>query len=61
MKPIEFNNLDKLVQSDNLEKMAEQAEDTLKAVQTKMPDPHVPEHVVLPIMKKKEEKKDGQQ
>lgn len=61
MKPIEFNNLDKLAQSDHLEKMAEKAQETLNAVQTKMPDPHVPEHVVLPIMKKKEENQDGKQ
>ena len=59
MKNLDFNTLDNLVSNDPLNKLAQQAQESIKKVQVPMPEPHVPKHVVLPIFQKKEENKDN--
>lgn len=54
MKNLDFNTMDNLVDKDQMNKMAQQAQEAVKKVQTPMPEPHLPKHVVLPIFQKKE-------
>ena len=56
MKNLDFNTLDNLVNSDQLNKMAQQAQESIKKMQVPVPEPHIPKHVVLPIFQNKEEK-----
>lgn len=59
MKNLDFNTIDNLVDKDQMNKMAQQAQEAVKKVQKSMPEPHLPKHVVLPIFQKKEQDSDN--
>lgn len=62
MKELEFNTLDKLAESDNLNRLAENAQKAVKEMQVEVPPVIIPDHVVPSIIKKqieKENKKEG--
>ncbi len=52
MKPLDFNTLDKLNQSDPAKELVRQAQDSIKAMQVDVPQVVVPSHVVLPVFQK---------
>lgn len=56
MNPQGFNTLDKLASSAAPQQMAQQTLQNIQTMQTSMPQGHVPEHVVLPIFQKQEDR-----
>ena len=55
MRQLDFNTLDKLVASDQWKALADQATESIKAMQTDVPQFGIQPHVVLPVFQKKEE------
>ena len=56
MKELEFNTLDNLAESDNLNRLAEKAQKAVKEMQVDVQPVIIPDHVVPPIIKKQMEK-----
>lgn len=54
MKPLDFNTLDRLVASDQWQALAGQALDSIRQMQTAVPQIGIQPHVVLPVFQKKE-------
>lgn len=54
MKPLEFNTLDNNLQSDPWKELTRQAQESIKSMQGPVPQVGLPDHVVLPIIEKKE-------
>ena len=54
MQQLDFNTLDRLVASDQWNKMAAQAMDAIRATQTAVPQFGIQPHVVLPVFQQKE-------
>lgn len=52
MKPLDFNTLDKLNQSDPAKELTRQAQESIKAMQVDVPQVGIPSHVVLPVFQK---------
>lgn len=57
MQQLDFNTLDKLVASDQWNAIAGQAIDSIKQMQTEVPQFGIQPHVVLPVFQKQEETK----
>lgn len=55
MRQLDFNTLDKLVASDQWQALAEQAVNSIREMQTPVPQFGIQPHVVLPVFQKKEE------
>ena len=55
MQQLNFNTLDKLVASDQWKALANQAIESIKQMQTDVPQYGIQPHVVLPVFQKKEE------
>jgi hypothetical protein len=55
MQQLNFNTLDKLVASNQWKAMAEQALESIRQMQTDVPQFGIQPHVVLPIFQKKED------
>lgn len=55
MRPLDFNTLDKLVTSDQWQALVNQANSSIKAMQTDVPQFGIQPHVVLPVFQKKEQ------
>lgn len=55
MQQLDFNILDKLVASDQWSAMANQAMDSIRQMQTSVPQFDIQPHVVLPVFQAKEE------
>jgi hypothetical protein len=49
-----FNTLDTLAQSNNVQSMTQTTLQSIQAMQTPVPQGHIPQHVVLPIFQKQE-------
>jgi hypothetical protein len=56
MKQMDFNTMDNLAGSDTWKELAEKAQESIKGMQTPIPEIEVPSHVVLPIFQKQEDK-----
>lgn len=54
MRQLDFNTLDKLVASDQWKALSEQAKNSIKAMQTEVPQFGIQPHVVLPVFQNKE-------
>ena len=55
MRQLDFNTLDKLVASDQWQALASQTKNSIKAMQTEVPQFGIQPHVVLPVFQNKEE------
>lgn len=55
MTQLDFNTLDKLVESNQWKSMFEQAASSIKAMQTEVPQFGIQPHVVLPVFQNKEQ------
>ena len=55
MQQLNFNTLDKLVASDQWKALADQASESIRQMQTNVPQFGIQPHVVLPVFQKKEE------
>ncbi|MGN1046383.1 MAG: DUF4339 domain-containing protein [Candidatus Cryptobacteroides sp.] len=55
MKPLDFNTLNTLNQSDPSAELMRQAQNSIKAMQVDVPQVGIPSHVVLPIFQGKDE------
>lgn len=55
MRQLDFNTLDKLVESNQWKSMSEQAVGSIKAMQTEVPQFGIQPHVVLPVFQNKEQ------
>ncbi len=55
MRQLDFNTLDKLVASDQWKALAAQAVESIRQMQTEVPQFGIQPHVVLPVFQKKEE------
>lgn len=55
MRQLDFNTLDKLVASDQWQALAGQAQSSIKAMQTEVPQYGIQPHVVLPVFQNKEQ------
>lgn len=56
-----FNTIDNLVHSNELQDMSRQTLQNIQAMQTPMPQGHIPQHVVLPVLQKQEARKPDDQ
>ena len=56
MKQLDFNTLDNLANNEELNRVAEQAQEATKTMQTPMPAGFVPTHVVPPIIQQQMER-----
>lgn len=56
MKQLDFNTLDNLANNEELNRVAEQAQEAIKTMQTPMPAGFVPTHVVPPIIQQQMER-----
>ena len=54
-----FNTMDNLANSNMVEGMSRQTLQSIQAMQTPMPQGHIPQHVVLPVLQKQEAGKPG--
>ncbi len=55
MRQLDFNTLDKLVESNQWKAMSEQALESIKSMQTEVPQFGIQPHVVLPVFQNKEQ------
>lgn len=55
MRQLDFNTLDKLVESNQWKAMSEQAFGSIKSMQTDVPQFGIQPHVVLPVFQNKEQ------
>ncbi|MGN0188894.1 MAG: DUF4339 domain-containing protein [Candidatus Cryptobacteroides sp.] len=55
MKPLDFNTMNTLNQSDPTAELMRQAQESIKAMQVDVPQVGIPSHVVLPVFKDKQE------
>ena len=55
MQQLNFNTLDNLVASDQWKALADQAVESIKQMQTEVPQYGIQPHVILPVFQKKEE------
>ncbi len=56
-----FNTMDNLVNSAATQKMSQQTLQNIQTMQTPMPQGYTPQHVVLPVFKKKQAQQPSQQ
>lgn len=56
MKQLDFNTMDNLSSSDTWKELADQAKESIRTMQTPVPQTEVPSHVVLPIFQKQEDR-----
>jgi len=56
MKQLDFNTLDNLANNEELNRVAEQAQEAIKEMQTPMPAGFMPTHVVPPIIQQQMER-----
>ena len=55
MRQLDFNTLDKLVASNQWKAMSDQALESIKSMQTEVPQFGIQPHVVLPVFQNKEQ------
>ena len=55
MQQLDFNTLDNQTANGNLNRLAEQAQQAIQQMQTAVPEPFLPGHVVPPIIQKQME------
>lgn len=55
-----FNTMDNLAHSNVVQDMSRQTLQNIQAMQTPMPQGHIPQHVVLPVLQKQEARKPDQ-